>query len=156
MSHIQPQPHPTAGVIPNKGHDSGDHYAPELMDKTGTGTYISSENERNGVPVPGNEVLEHDAQTKGRWFQYLKTKQFWITLLLGQGMSSYNVHAEATTDNNMQFSRSALRPLTPSLRFSLPKELQSRHSSPSSTTFYSTSYTPRIRSTNMASSAGPV
>ncbi|KAF2126135.1 DUF914-domain-containing protein [Dothidotthia symphoricarpi CBS 119687] len=31
-----------------------------------------------------NAVLEHDAQTKGRWFQYVKTKQFWITLVLGQ------------------------------------------------------------------------
>jgi len=32
-----------------------------------------------------NDVLEQDAQTKGQWFQYVKTKQFWITLILGQG-----------------------------------------------------------------------
>jgi solute carrier family 35 protein F1/2 len=88
MSHIQPQPHPTAGVIPNKSNDMNGRYAPELVDNTGKSTYVSSENERNEVPVLGNEVLEHDAQTKGRWFQYLKTKQFWITLLLGQGTSS--------------------------------------------------------------------
>jgi len=76
MSHIQPQPHAAAGV-----------YAPEL-DKTGAGTYVSSENEQAVSPtVMGNGMLEHDAQTKGRWFQYVKTKQFWITLLLGQGMS---------------------------------------------------------------------
>ncbi|KAF2015278.1 DUF914-domain-containing protein [Aaosphaeria arxii CBS 175.79] len=29
-------------------------------------------------------VLEEDAQTKGKWFTYFKTKQFWIVLLLGQ------------------------------------------------------------------------
>ncbi|KAF2819345.1 DUF914-domain-containing protein [Ophiobolus disseminans] len=73
MSHIQSQPHPAAGV-----------YAPDV-DKTGAGAYVSSENEQAVSPVvAGNEVLEHDAQTKGRWFQYVKTKQFWITLLLGQ------------------------------------------------------------------------
>ena len=77
MSSSQPQAHATAGVVPNKGDDVG-------VDKTGAGTYVSSENERDGQPVMGNEVLEHDAQTKGRWFQYVKTKQFWITLVLGQ------------------------------------------------------------------------
>lgn len=79
MSHIQPQPHAAAGV-----------YAPEV-DKAGAGTYVSSENEQAVSPVTGNDVLEQDAQTKGRWFQYVKTKQFWITLLLGQGMS-FHLH----------------------------------------------------------------
>ncbi|CAI6334736.1 unnamed protein product [Periconia digitata] len=32
----------------------------------------------------GNAVLESDAQTKGQWFAYVKTKQFWLALLLGQ------------------------------------------------------------------------
>ena len=76
-----PQPDPTAGVVPENEHSGV--YAP---DKTGTETYVSSETEPNGVSAHGNEVLEHDAQTKGRWFQYIKTKQFWITLALGQGM----------------------------------------------------------------------
>jgi solute carrier family 35 protein F1/2 len=74
------QPHPASGLV--APHEN---YAPEV-DKTGAGTYVTSENEsHNGAPR--NEVLGHDAQTKGRWFQYVKTKQFWITLLLGQGMS---------------------------------------------------------------------
>jgi hypothetical protein len=80
MSHIEPHPHPAAGVYaPTKSvHEA-------TIDKTGAGTYVSSENDHAVSPVMGNEVLEHNAQTKGRWFQYVKTKQFWITLLLGQG-----------------------------------------------------------------------
>jgi len=81
MSHISAQPHPATGVYaPNKHNDM--HEA--QIDKAGAGTYVSSENETAVSPTVGNEVLEHDAQTKGRWFQYVKTKQFWITLLLGQ------------------------------------------------------------------------
>ncbi|KAH7065832.1 hypothetical protein BKA63DRAFT_427370 [Paraphoma chrysanthemicola] len=77
MPDIIPQPYPAGGVVLNKGNDAG-------VDKTGTGAYVSSENEHAASPVMTNEVLERDAQTKGRWFAYLKTKQFWITLLLGQ------------------------------------------------------------------------
>jgi solute carrier family 35 protein F1/2 len=80
MPDIIPQSYPAGGVVPDKGNGAG-------VDKTGTGTYVSSENERAASPVMGNEVLERDAQTKGRWFAYVKTKQFWITLLLGQGKS---------------------------------------------------------------------
>ncbi|KAI4652932.1 uncharacterized protein J4E78_007760 [Alternaria triticimaculans] len=76
------QAYPADGVVVQDAHHG--HYAPEAAhDKTGAGTYVTSENEsHNGAA--GNEVLERDAQTKGRWFQYLKTKQFWITLVLGQ------------------------------------------------------------------------
>ncbi|PSN74143.1 DUF914-domain-containing protein [Corynespora cassiicola Philippines] len=31
-----------------------------------------------------NPTLEHEAESKGRWFQYVRTRQFWITMLLGQ------------------------------------------------------------------------
>ena len=41
----------------------------------------SSEMVERGV----NPVLENDAQTKGKWFAYVKTKQFWVAMLLGQG-----------------------------------------------------------------------
>jgi hypothetical protein len=82
MSQIQPQPHPTAGIIPNKGEDY------HTLDKTGAGTYVSSENEHNGSPVLANEP-EEVVQIKRQWFQYIKTKQFWITLLLGQGMYTF-------------------------------------------------------------------
>jgi solute carrier family 35 protein F1/2 len=78
----QIQAHPANGVVANE-----ERYAPEAADKTGATQYVTSENEsRNGAPA--NEVLERDAQTKGRWFQYVKTKQFWITLALGQGLCS--------------------------------------------------------------------
>lgn len=80
MSNVQPQSH----ELPAAGHAG--HYAPhENMDKTGAGTYVSSENGRDAVPAQGEEVLEQDAATKGTWFAYIKTKQFWITMLLGQG-----------------------------------------------------------------------
>lgn len=82
MSSIEPHPR-SANDSFSKGEDAR---AQPTFDKTGAGTYVTSENEAaSGSPVMGNEVLEHDAQTKGRWFQYIKTKQFWITLLLGQG-----------------------------------------------------------------------
>ncbi|KAF2026910.1 DUF914-domain-containing protein [Setomelanomma holmii] len=77
MSQIQPDPHPAAGFFGSKGNDVG-------VDKTGASMHVSSGNERAASPAMGNEVLEQDAQTKGRWFAYIKTKQFWITLLLGQ------------------------------------------------------------------------
>jgi solute carrier family 35 protein F1/2 len=35
---------------------------------------------------PHSEVLEEEAQSKGKWFSYLKTKQFWLVMALGQGM----------------------------------------------------------------------
>lgn len=80
------QTYPANGVVvPNKGDDMGQ---PEYVGKTAAaaGIYASSGNESHGgAPGHGNDVLEQDAQTKGRWFQYVKTKQFWITLIIGQG-----------------------------------------------------------------------
>lgn len=76
------QAYPADGVVvPNAHHEN---YAPEAVDKTGTGHYVSSENESHSG-AGAHEVLERDAQTKGQWFQYIKTKQFWVTLVLGQG-----------------------------------------------------------------------
>lgn len=85
------QPHPqSADGFFGKGEDihTGPVVTQTVLSKDSEVTG-SSENERTGTslhPVEtGNEVLERDAQSKGRWFQYLKTKQFWLTLLLGQG-----------------------------------------------------------------------
>src|SRR5690348_8205774 len=78
---------PNAVASPNNEY-YGTH---ENVDKTGTGAIVSSENEHHGVTARGEEVLERDAATKGRWFAYVKTKQFWITLLLGQGTSLLRV-----------------------------------------------------------------
>lgn len=79
----QLQVHPAEGVVvPDAQHQ---HHDTDAVHKTAVDQYVTSENElHSGAPT--NEVLERDAQTKGRWFQYVKTKQFWITLLLGQGM----------------------------------------------------------------------
>lgn len=85
----QPQPHAAEGFF-GKGEDI--HTGPvvtQIVHPKGSEGTTSSENERVGTPLhaegTGNEVLEDDAQSKGRWFQYLKTKQFWLTMLLGQG-----------------------------------------------------------------------
>jgi solute carrier family 35 protein F1/2 len=88
MNQIQAYP-PSGVVVPHE------NYAPEV-DKTGAGTYVTESHNS----APGNAVLEQDAQTKGRWFQYVKTKQFWITLLLGQGtyiQPTLTIHTEKYT-----------------------------------------------------------
>jgi hypothetical protein len=102
MSHIEPQPHPAAGVY---APDKNDHaHEDAQINKTGAGTYVSSENETAVTTAAGNEVLEHDAHTKGRWFQYVKTKQFWITLLLGQGESSIILKSQIKSHLNWMIS----------------------------------------------------
>ncbi|KAJ4369290.1 hypothetical protein N0V86_009121 [Didymella sp. IMI 355093] len=84
----EPHPHSADGFF-GKGEDI--HAGPvvtQTVHPKDSGVTGSSENESTGVPLhavgTGNEVLERDAQSKGRWFQYLRTKQFWLTLLLGQ------------------------------------------------------------------------
>jgi hypothetical protein len=91
MSAIQPAALPSAGYYGNKSDVSVDRTG--TVDKTGAGINVSDENEHNGSSAAmGNPTLEQVAQTKGRWFQYVKTKQFWITLLLGQCMSLSQSH----------------------------------------------------------------
>lgn len=81
------QAYPAEGVVVPDAHRHGHHGTEVTDNKAGAGTYVTSENEsHSGGIATENEILERDAQTKGQWFQYLKTKQFWITLLLGQGM----------------------------------------------------------------------
>lgn len=53
------------------------------QDKAGAGIQVTHAG--NDAGVQANPTLEAVAESKGRWFQYVKTKQFWITLLLGQG-----------------------------------------------------------------------
>jgi solute carrier family 35 protein F1/2 len=70
--------------------------------KEPSSTTYSSGNEPTDAPhgVPeyvghsGHEILEEDAQSKGTWFAYVKTKQFWVVLVLGQ------VLAVCTTSTN--------------------------------------------------------
>lgn len=129
MSHSEPQPNPSTGYYGT--HDN--------VDKLGTDTQISSENGRNDVAVHNEEVLEQNAATKGRWFQYLKTKQFWITLILGQGMYFlWLASIIATTNMNIQSWRSVLHLPIRFRRCYRMKELRFLHSSRSSTTFFLT------------------
>ncbi|KAF1847320.1 DUF914-domain-containing protein [Cucurbitaria berberidis CBS 394.84] len=74
--------YPAHGDAPSNGDHLGAP-AQTVDNKTGTGTYVHSGNELHNGEL-GSVILEQDAQTKGRWFQFIKTKQFWITLLLGQ------------------------------------------------------------------------
>jgi solute carrier family 35 protein F1/2 len=87
----QPHPHAAEGFF-GKGEDIQTAAEPvhtTTIHPKGLHVSTSSEHERTGASLhvvgTGNEVLENDAQSKGRWFQYLKTKQFWLTMLLGQG-----------------------------------------------------------------------
>ncbi|CBX97412.1 hypothetical protein IAQ61_007170 [Plenodomus lingam] len=84
----QIQAHPATGVVVPHEEATG-YYGAGGVDKAGAGTYVTAEEEsQRGVASAArgavNPVLEGDARSKGRWFQYLKTKQFWITLVLGQ------------------------------------------------------------------------
>ncbi|KAH4256555.1 hypothetical protein HBI04_158850 [Parastagonospora nodorum] len=63
-------------------YGSKDHREEGAQDKTGAGIVVTHAGNDAGAQV--NPTLEAVAESKGRWFQYVKTKQFWITLLLGQ------------------------------------------------------------------------
>jgi hypothetical protein len=72
----------------NKADDFGMESTTHVQPKaTPRGTHGSE----NGLAAPEyvhhgvNPVLETEAQTKGKWFAYVKTKQFWLAMLLGQG-----------------------------------------------------------------------
>ena len=94
----QPQPHAADGFF-GKGEDIRTAAEPvhtTTVHPKGLEVSTGSENEHSGASLhavgTGNEVLARDAQSKGRWFQYLRTKQFWLTLLLGQ--SAYHMNYE--------------------------------------------------------------
>jgi hypothetical protein len=67
-------------------YGSKDHREEGAQDKTGAGILVTHAG--NDAGAQANPTLEAVAESKGRWFQYVKTKQFWITLLLGQGRIS--------------------------------------------------------------------
>ncbi|EAT78737.2 hypothetical protein SNOG_13713 [Parastagonospora nodorum SN15] len=62
-------------------YGSKDHREEGAQDKTGAGIVVTHAG--NDAGAQANPTLEAVAESKGRWFQYVKTKQFWITLLLG-------------------------------------------------------------------------
>ena len=90
--------------IANKGDDIGPshvgstHVTPKgdsSLSSSGNGLRGAGEPEFGGHGQHGaievSPVLEEEAQSKGRWFQYVKTKQFWLVLLLGQGMWRFSL-----------------------------------------------------------------
>ncbi|KAF2714638.1 DUF914-domain-containing protein [Pleomassaria siparia CBS 279.74] len=91
----------TAQITANKGDDVGPssvnttHVVPKgassLDGGSGkNGLHGAREPEyvgHDGAGVEHSPVLEDEAMSKGRWFQYVKTKQFWLVLLLGQVLS---------------------------------------------------------------------
>lgn len=79
--------------------DMQESFAPkgDDIDMTNTDTVVhqpkgaDAGGPENGHGVPtlvtsheANPVLERDAQTQGTWAGYVKTKQFWIAMVLGQ------------------------------------------------------------------------
>ena len=50
-----------------------------------------------------NPVLESDAKTRGTWFAYLKTKQFWLAMVLGQGGYMINTPRNRNTIASMNW-----------------------------------------------------
>jgi len=77
--------------VANKADDVG----PAAVDTTRVTPKAASLDSGNGLHgAPGRQggiepspVLEGEAESKGRWFQYVKTRQFWLVLLLGQILS---------------------------------------------------------------------
>lgn len=133
------------GVILDKGDDIGSpaenttHVQPKGASET-----QSSENEDHGVPQYAdsgvNPVLEEEAQSKGRWFAYVTTKQFWVAMLLGQGerisipQISYHAGWDRIAANRWeQCSLYALPRRIRSANYSRSKGLASLPSRPSST-----------------------
>jgi hypothetical protein len=61
----------------------------EIGGSSGNGR-ASGHGESQYVVTGPNELMEEEAQSKGRWLSYVKTKQFWLVLLLGQGTSIFD------------------------------------------------------------------
>lgn len=93
MAHAQPQ------AVFDKGDDvhvpaTEQPSTTTVHPKSAGSSHSLSENERAGgatgateyVGWEHNPVLEEEAHSKGTWFAYVKTKQFWVVLVLGQGM----------------------------------------------------------------------
>lgn len=73
-------------LVVNKADDMGPEETTHVQPKGAA--ELGSEN-GHGMPqyVDGgvNPVLESEEKSKGQWFAYLKTKQFWVAMILGQG-----------------------------------------------------------------------
>lgn len=130
----QPQAHAAEGFFA-KGEDIHTAAEPVHITPKGLEVSTSSEHERTGEPLhavgTGNEVLERDAQSKGHWFQYLKTKQFWLTMLLGQGMTAFPSNTPHHKSSNTNTSPNSPRYLHNLDQHALLSPRKRRHIDPS-------------------------
>ncbi|KAF2191494.1 DUF914-domain-containing protein [Zopfia rhizophila CBS 207.26] len=85
-------------IVASKGDDIGPTDQVDTTHVQPKGTSISEDSSGNGLAhrhgVPelvghgnGNTVAEYEARRKSKWFAYVKTRDFWLVLLLGQILS---------------------------------------------------------------------
>ena len=74
----------TIHVQPKKGHDYDAKHS--SADGSSNGSGVSPIEVPKELPAPGLEILEADKKQRG-WFDFIKTPQFWIVLVLGQVLS---------------------------------------------------------------------
>ena len=127
------------------GSSSNSHVTPEVI---GVGYGAGSES----AGLNADEIQA----SKGGWFAYLKTRNFYLVLILGYGNFihlSYP-HGVSTRSadwyNKDKSSPSASQLQTPSLHYSLRNRFPSLHSKHCGTTSFSRSYMARIQSIDTA------
>ena len=131
------------------GISSNPHATPEVI---GVGYGAGSES----AGVNADEIRA----SKGGWFAYLKTRNFYLVLLLGYGnprrLSCPNGVSTRSADwyNKDKSSLSASQLRTPSLHYSLRNRFPSLHFKHCGTTSFSRSYMARIQSIDTASGDG--
>ncbi|PVI05033.1 DUF914-domain-containing protein [Periconia macrospinosa] len=81
---VQPKGGDDTSASAAAGARAGGHGVAQLVDGDGNGDAGAGAGAGAGSAAGGNEVLETNARTKGQWFAYVKTKQFWVALVLGQ------------------------------------------------------------------------
>lgn len=74
----------TIHVQSKKGHDYDAKHS--SADGSSNGSGVSPIEVPKELPAPGLEILEADKKQRG-WFDFIKTPQFWIVLVLGQVLS---------------------------------------------------------------------
>ena len=100
-SHSAPEvaKHDAPQVTPDRGGDT------EVIHPKGTSDAGSGNERGHGVPelvgdgAAQTTVADLEGKSKGKWFAYVKTKEFWLVLLLGQGMHTRCLTQSIETKN---------------------------------------------------------
>ncbi len=133
----------------NLGQDAPKHGATEVIDMGSDGKQNEVAEDRRARRITFMSKLK----TKRRgWFAYVRTRDFWIVLVLGLIILLYH-QAMLLTTPGKYFPCALPRP-TPSLASSPPRELRFPPSNPSSITFSSTWSIPRLQFTATVSRSG--